>query len=79
MKVGFRPARRYDRGVSALRKYLFELLALSLIGGSMVFFYQCVRFLSRRDYIASAMLLLIGVFVIRAGIDLARLALLDHR
>jgi uncharacterized membrane protein YczE len=58
-----------------MRRYLFEVLAILLIGGSLVFFYECVSYLSRRDYVASIVLLAIGVSVISVGKELARLAL----
>jgi len=34
-----------------VRKYFFETLSIVLIGGSFVFFYECIRFLARRDYV----------------------------
>jgi len=62
-----------------LRKYFFEVLAVLLFLGSMVFFYECVRFLSRRDYIAALLLMLIGFAVIRVGSELARLAMIERQ
>jgi hypothetical protein len=62
-----------------LKRYLVEILSLLLIAGSMVFFYECIRFLTRRDYIAAAMLLVIGISVMRVGSELARLVLLGKR
>ncbi len=58
-----------------MRRYLFEVLAVLLIGGSLVFFYECVSHLAQRDYVASIILLCIGVSVITVGKELARLAL----
>ena len=62
-----------------MRKYFFELLSVLLIGGSMVFFYECVRFLTRRDYVGSVLLMFIGFAVIRVGSELARLALIERK
>lgn len=62
-----------------MRKYFFEVLAVLLFLGSMVFFYECVRFLSRRDYIAALLLMLIGFAVIRVGSELARLAMIERQ
>ena len=63
-----------------MKKYFFEILSVLLFVGSMVFFYQCVRFLSRRDYVAALLLLMfIGFAVIRVGAELARLAMLDRQ
>ena len=58
-----------------MRFYLFEILAILLIGGSIVFFYECISSLTRRDYVASLVLLCIGISVITVGKELARLAL----
>ena len=60
-----------------MRNYFFELLALLLIGGSLVFFVQCVDYLSRRDYVAALILMFIGVAVISVGKEMARLALIQ--
>jgi hypothetical protein len=60
-----------------MRRYLFEILAILLIGGSLVFFYECVTYLAKRDYVASLILLGIGLSVITVGKELARLALVQ--
>lgn len=61
-----------------LRKYFFEALSLGLIVSSLVFFYECLRFLSSRDYVAAIVLMFIGFAVIRVGSELARLALIER-
>lgn len=58
-----------------MRRSLFEILALVLIGGSGVFFYQCAGYLARRDYLAAIILMVIGIAVIGVGKELARLSL----
>ncbi|PID37876.1 MAG: hypothetical protein CSB49_08455 [Proteobacteria bacterium] len=58
-----------------MRRYLLEVLCVLLIGGSMAFFYECIRFLAQRDYVAASLLMLIGFAVIRVGAEIARLAL----
>ncbi len=60
-----------------MRRYLFELLALLLIGGSLVFFWECVSYLAKRDYVAAVILMGIGLAVISVGKELARLALVQ--
>ncbi len=60
-----------------MRHYFFELLSLLLIGGSLVFFVQCVDYLARRDYVAALILMFIGVAVISVGKEMARLALIQ--
>lgn len=62
-----------------MRRYFFEILALILIAGSAVFFHQTLSYLARRDYIASLLLLLIGLSVLRVGSEMARLSLVDRR
>ena len=60
-----------------MRRYFFEVLALLLIGGSLVFFYECVSYLERRDYVAALILMAIGLSVISVGKEIARLALVQ--
>ncbi|MCS6913597.1 MAG: hypothetical protein RMK29_09715 [Myxococcales bacterium] len=56
----------------------FQLLTLLMMAGSLVFFWECVSYLSRRDYVAAGMLTLIGLFTMWAGGELARLALAER-
>jgi uncharacterized membrane protein YczE len=58
-----------------VRRHLFEVLSLLLIGGSIVFFYECAGYLAHRDYVAALILMTIGIAVIGVGKELARLAL----
>lgn len=60
-----------------LRGYFFEMLAVLLMGGSIVFFRECVEYLGRRDYFAALILMLIGVAVITVAKEMARLALIQ--
>ncbi len=60
-----------------MKRHFFEILALLLIGGSLVFFVQCVDYLSRRDYVAAIILMFIGLAVISVGKEMARLALVQ--
>lgn len=61
-----------------MRRYFFEVLALALIGGSMFFFKESIDYLSRRDYIAAMVVMLIGFSVITVGKEMARLALVQR-
>ncbi len=61
-----------------MRRYFFEVLALALIGGSMFFFKESIDYLSRRDYIAALVVMLIGFSVITVGKEMARLALVQR-
>lgn len=58
-----------------MRRYFFEALTLMLFVGSLAFFWQCIEYLARRDYVAALMLLFIGLSVIAVGKEMARLAL----
>ena len=60
-----------------MRRWFFEVLALLLIGGSLVFFWECVSYLAKRDYIAAIVLVGIGLSVLTVGKELARLALVQ--
>ncbi|HEY3352606.1 MAG TPA: hypothetical protein VGQ83_05125 [Polyangia bacterium] len=60
-----------------MRRYFFEILAMVLIGGSLLFFYECIAFLTRRDYIGAIILMFIGFAVIRVGAEMARVALVQ--
>ena len=67
-----RKARPWGHG-----RLFFQAVSLLLFGGSLLFFYECLTYLSRRDYVAALILMFIGFAVIRVGAELARLALLD--
>ena len=71
------PSGRAANG-EAMRKYFFEVLSVVLMLGSLGFFLECVSFLSRHDYVAAILLLLVGVAVINVGAELARLALVER-
>ena len=61
-----------------MRRLLYEVLAIALLLGSLVFFREALRFLAERDYAASTLVLVMGACVIAAGRALARLALLQR-
>lgn len=61
----------------SVRHVFFEILALLLIGGSIVFFVECIGYLARRDYVAALILMAIGIAVISVGKEIARLALVQ--
>jgi hypothetical protein len=61
-----------------VRRWFFEVLALLLILGSLVFFWECVSYLAKRDYIAALVLTGIGFSVLTVGKELARLALVQR-
>ncbi|MEL6178446.1 MAG: hypothetical protein AAFS10_05810 [Myxococcota bacterium] len=61
------------------RSYLYDALSLMLVLGSMFFFYQSTQFLVGKDYVAAGLTTLIGVLVIKIGVELGKLALLTRR
>jgi hypothetical protein len=61
-----------------MRKYFFEGLSLFLILGSLGFFLESISFLSKHDYVAAIVLLLVGMVVVNTGAELARLALVER-
>ena len=60
-----------------MRRYFFEILTLLLMGGSIVFFVECIRYLSQREYVPAIILMFIGLAVISVGREMARLALVQ--
>ena len=56
----------------------FQVLTVLLFGSSLLFFWQCVAHLSRRDYVAAGMLMIIGMSTLWVGGDLARLSLAER-
>jgi uncharacterized membrane protein YczE len=60
-----------------MRRYFFEVLAVLLMGGSIVFFVECIHYLSRREYVAGIIVMFIGLAVISVGREMARLALVQ--
>lgn len=60
-----------------MRRYFFEILSILLIGGSLLFFRECISYLARRDYVSAVVLMFIGLSVIAVGKEMARLALIQ--
>ncbi|RMH39741.1 MAG: hypothetical protein D6689_15725 [Deltaproteobacteria bacterium] len=61
-----------------MKHVFFELLALLLMLGSLLFFRECIAYLEQRDYVAAVIVLAIGVAVISVGKEMARLALVQR-
>jgi hypothetical protein len=61
-----------------VRRHFFEILAAVLLLGGFGFFWECVSFLSKRDYVAAVLLAGIGLAVLHVGVELARLALVER-
>jgi H+/gluconate symporter-like permease len=61
-----------------VRRYFFEILAVLLLLGGLVFFGEVVHHLGQRDYLGALLLSIIGVAVLNVGAELARLALIER-
>jgi hypothetical protein len=61
-----------------VRRHFFEILAAVLLLGGFGFFWECVSFLAKRDYVAAVLLAGIGLAVLHVGVELARLALVER-
>lgn len=61
-----------------MRGGLYEILGLGFILGSGYFFYRTVEFLAGADYVAGLMGLVVAFLVVRAGVDISRLALANR-
>ncbi len=59
-----------------MKGWFFFALSVLLMLGSLVFFFQCIGYLTERNYVAAIILMLIGVSVISVGKEMARLALI---
>lgn len=59
----------------ALRARIYDIVSLILIAGSIWFFYRSVAFLTVNEYVGSVVTMLIGLVIIRVGVELARIAL----
>jgi putative Mn2+ efflux pump MntP len=62
-----------------MRKMMLEILGILMVLASVVFFYFSVQFLSERDYIAAILQIFVGFAMVRSGLELTRMALLDKR
>ena len=60
-----------------MRKMVLEILGILMVLASVVFFYFSVQFLSERDYIAAILQIFVGFAMVRSGLELTRMALLD--
>ena len=57
-----------------IRPFLYDILSVLLLAGSLYFFYQSTTFLTNKDYVAALISLAIGLLTSKASVDLARIA-----
>ena len=58
---------------------VYEILGFVFLVGSGYFFYRTIDFLARADYVAGFLALVVAFLVVRAGVDISRLALAADR
>lgn len=61
-----------------MRRTVYEIFGILMVLTSIVFFLYSVRFLTERDYIAGVLQIFVGFALIRAGLELSKLALLGE-
>lgn len=57
-----------------MRSRIYDVLGVGFLLGSGYFFYRSVEFLARADYVAGLMAVVVAFLVVRAGVDISRLA-----
>lgn len=57
-----------------LKARIYDVIGVGFIFGSAYFFYRTVEFLARADYVAGLLTLVAAFIVVRAGVDISRLA-----
>ena len=58
---------------------VYDLLGVGFLLGSGYFFYRTVEFLAGSDYVAGFMALVVAFLVVRAGVDISRLAVATQK
>lgn len=61
-----------------MRSLVYDVLGIGLMLGSLWFLYRAVEFLAQKDYVAGLMAFAIGFFVIRTGVEVGKLAMVDR-
>lgn len=76
--VDSRPSGREAPFWTTFRRHLYEILCVLLFGVSLLFFWQSLAYLMRRDYPGSVILAGVGLSVAHLGALMARMALADR-
>lgn len=61
-----------------MRRLIYEVVGVLMVLASILFFLHSVRFLADRDYIAGILEIFVGFALIRAGLELTKLSLLNQ-
>lgn len=62
-----------------MRARFYDLSSLLMMGVSIYFFFKSVSFLTDNNYVSGVMTMLIGFMIIRASVDLSRVAIASAR
>ncbi len=57
-----------------MRSAVYDAIGVGFLLGSGYFFYRTVEFLAEADYVAGLLSLVVAFLVVRAGVDMSRLA-----
>ena len=57
-----------------MRATIYDTLGIGFLFGSGYFFYRSLEFLAQSDYVAGILAMVVGILVVRAGVDISRLA-----
>jgi len=62
-----------------MRAKFYDLSSLMMMGVAIYFFFRSVSFLTDNNYVSGVMTMLIGFMIIRASVDLSRVAIASER
>ncbi|MFU8806650.1 MAG: hypothetical protein ACNA8W_22770 [Bradymonadaceae bacterium] len=55
-----------------MRGWIFDVIGLGFVLGSAYFFYKCVEFLGRADYVSAVITLVAAFIIVRIGVEITR-------
>jgi hypothetical protein len=58
-----------------MRRFAYDVIGLLLLGGSVFFYFQSVKFFGDRDYVAGILEIFVGMALTRAGLEVMKLGL----
>jgi hypothetical protein len=62
-----------------MRSAFYEILSVALLLGSGYFFFRGIGFLASADYVSGLAVVIIGIAVMRTGLELTRLSVMLRR
>ena len=61
-----------------MKSFSLILIAVALLAAGVWFFHRCGGFLGERDYLAGLLHVVVGATTLRAGVQLAKLAVVTR-